>query len=324
MPASRQMRLALALGLWLLLTLAATLYAMHLGWGGTALAAALITFSLFLAGEILPAAARVSETVQSVLPAPIAWLLAVPLFVEFAIYALGTGSSSIWRWGVLSAYILVPLALLSLGGASSSGWYDYVALVVIALPVKLRYMNQLWPYPQGQIAHVMSMLLAMNVAIIGFLFVRRLPGVGYSIIWSASVGYAFLAGFVFVAIVDIPAGLALRFLHWAPGHAGWLQFPLTALGIFFFTAWPEEFVFRGLLQNMLSRNFKDEHVGWAVASVLFGLSHIANGYFPNWKYALLATFAGLCYGWVWRKCGSMFGSALLHTAVDAIWHTLFT
>jgi uncharacterized protein len=323
MPASRQMRLPAALGLWLALTLAAALYAMHLGWGGPALAAALTAFALYLAGEILPAAASVTESVQHMLPSPVAWLLAVPIFVAFTVYALGTGSSSVWRWGILSAYVLVPLALLSLGGTSTPDWYDYAALILIALPVKLRYINYLWPYPQGQIAHVMSMLLAMNVAIIGFLLIRRLSGVGYSIVWSASLGYAFAIGFVIVAAVDIPAGLALHFLHWAPGHAGWLQFPLTALGIFFFTAWPEEFVFRGLLQNLLSRNLKSENTGWVVASVIFGLSHIANGFFPNWKYALLATFAGLCYGWVWRKSGSMFGSALLHTAVDAIWHTLF-
>lgn len=323
MPALRQMRLSAALGLWLALTLTAAFYATWLGWGGRALAAALVAFAFFLAGEVLPAAAAVTETIQRILPSPIAWLLAVPILLAFAVYSIGTGADAYWRWAVAAAFVLVPLALLSLGEGATPVWSDYGALVALALPVKLRWIDMLWPYPQGHIAHVMSMLLAMNVAIVGFLFVRRLSGVGYSLSWSANLGFAAAVGFVVVGIVDIPAGLALHFLHWAPGHAGWKSFPLSVLGIFFFTAWPEEFVFRGLLQNMLSRTMKSERAGWGAASAIFGLSHVANGYFPNWRYALLATFAGLCYGWTWRKSGSIFGSALLHTCVDAIWHALF-
>ena len=74
---------------------------------------------------------------------------------------------------------------------------------------------------------------------------------------------------------------------------------------------------------MLSRTIKNENAGLVAASIIFGLAHIANGYFPNWRYALLATFAGLCYGFVWCKTGNIFASALVHTAVDTIWHMLF-
>ena len=59
------------------------------------------------------------------------------------------------------------------------------------------------------------------------------------------------------------------------------------------------------------------------SSVLFGFSHITNGGFPNWRYAILATIAGLFYGWTWRKTGSIFASALVHALVDALWHFLF-
>jgi membrane protease YdiL (CAAX protease family) len=161
------------------------------------------------------------------------------------------------------------------------------------------------------------------VAITAFIFVRRTPGIGYEFAWAKNQTFAVCVGILVMMVVAIPAGLALRFLHWAPGHAGWASLPLVTLGIFFFTAWPEEFIFRGLLQNMLSRTFKSENSGWIVASVLFGLSHIANGFFPNWKYALLATFAGFAYGWTWRKTGNIFASAILHCVVDAVWHALF-
>jgi membrane protease YdiL (CAAX protease family) len=323
MPAPRQLRLPAALVLWLALTSTAAFYANWLGYGGRALFAALVAFALLLAGEILPAAAGVISGAQRILVPPIAWLLAIPILGAFAIYAIGTGSSNLWRWAIVLAYVLFPLALLSLRQGATPGWNDYMALIAIALPVKLRWISALWPYPENQIAHTMAILLGMNVAVAGFLFLRRLDGAGYSLSWSVNQGYALATGFIIVAAIDIPAGLALHFLHWAPGHAGWKSLPLAALGIFFFTAWPEEFVFRGLLQNMLSRSMKNENAGWGVASVLFGLSHVANGFFPNWKYALLATIAGLCYGWVWRKTGTIFGSALLHAAVDTIWHALF-
>lgn len=323
MTASRQLRLPSALGLWLALTLAAAFYATWLGYGGRALACSLIAFAVLLAADLLPAAAGVTETLKRWLSAPIAWLLAFPIIGAYAIYAVGTGSSSVWRWPILAAYVLVPLALLSLSSGTDPGWNDYVALVAIALPVKLGILYNLWPYPDGHIAHVMTVLLAMSVAITGFLFIRRLDGMGYSLGWAPHQGFAVLAGFLAVAMVAIPAGLAIHFLHWAPGHAGWKSLPLAAIGIFFLTAWPEEFVFRGLLQNMLSRSFKSDGAGLFVASLIFGLSHIANGGFPNWRYALLATFAGLCYGWTWRKCGNIFGSALVHAAVDLVWHALF-
>jgi len=82
-------------------------------------------------------------------------------------------------------------------------------------------------------------------------------------------------------------------------------------------------LFRGLLQNLLARSTKSDLAGWWTASVLFGFSHITNMRFPNWRYVILASIAGLFYGWTWRKTGSMFASAIVHALVDALWHFLF-
>ena len=96
-----------------------------------------------------------------------------------------------------------------------------------------------------------------------------------------------------------------------------------ALGILFFTAWPEEFLFRGLLQNLLSRASNSELAGLWSASILFGFSHITNMGFPNWRYVVLASIAGFLYGWTWRKTGSIFASSLVHAAVNITWHFFF-
>jgi uncharacterized protein len=323
MPAPRQLRFSAALVMLLAAACATIIYATWLGYGGRALTCAIIALAIYFAGGLFPAAQNVTQKTQRILPAPAAWLLAVPLFVAYAIYAVGTGNSSAWHWASVAAYVLLPLSLLSLRANQSPGWTGYLALIAIALPVKLRWLAQLWPYPDGHLKYALTVIFAMNVAIVGFIFIRRLEGVGYALGWFANQGVIVLAAIAVIAAVDIPAGMALHFLRWAPGHVPLKSLPASIFGIFFFTAWPEEFVFRGLLQNMLSRTIKSESAGLLIASIIFGLSHVANGYFPNWRYALLATFAGLCYGFTWRKTGNIFASALVHTTVDVIWHMLF-
>jgi membrane protease YdiL (CAAX protease family) len=39
-------------------------------------------------------------------------------------------------------------------------------------------------------------------------------------------------------------------------------------------------------------------------------------------YAMMATLAGLAYGWTWRKTGKVTGSAVVHTTVNFIWGIL--
>ncbi len=323
MPAPRQLRFSAAFVLLLAAACATIFYATWLGYGGRALTCAIIALAILFAGELFPAAQNVTQKIQRILPTPASWLLAVPLFVAYAIYAVGTGSSSAWHWAIVAGYILFPLALLSLRSGDAPVWSDYLALIAIALPVKVRWLAQLWPYPNGNLKYALTVLLAMNVAIVGYIFIRRLDGIGYSLSWSANQSLIILGAIAIIAAVDIPGGMALKFLHWAPGHVPLKSLPASIFGVFFFTAWPEEFVFRGLLQNMLSRTIKNENAGLLAASIIFGLSHIANGYFPNWRYALLATFAGLCYGFTWHKTGNIFASALVHTTVDVIWHMLF-
>ena len=115
----------------------------------------------------------------------------------------------------------------------------------------------------------------------------------------------------------------MHFITFVPQWGRWSGFLFSAVAILVFTAWPEEFLFRGLLQNLLARDSKTEWAGWWTASLVFGLSHITNMGFPNWRYVALATIAGIFYGWTWRKSGSIFASALVHAAVDVTWHFLF-
>jgi membrane protease YdiL (CAAX protease family) len=167
-------------------------------------------------------------------------------------------------------------------------------------------------------------LLAINVALATFLFVRQLDGIGYNIIWGRDPAVSVVIHFTLLAAIVIPLGTALHFIQFDPTVAHWKSLPADTIGIFLLTAWPEELVFRGLLQNSLSRTLSSEAGGWIAASMIFGLAHITNnGVFPNWRYALLATIAGIFYGRTWRNSGSIFPAAIVHALVDTTWHLLF-
>jgi membrane protease YdiL (CAAX protease family) len=52
---------------------------------------------------------------------------------------------------------------------------------------------------------------------------------------------------------------------------------------------------------------------------VFGATHLNNEPLMDWRYFLLATMAGVFYGWTFEKSKSLMSSALLHMAVDVIW-----
>ncbi len=158
MPAPRHLRFSAAFVILLAATGATIFYGTWIGYGGRTLAFAIIALTIFFAMELFPAAQNVTQAIQRILPTPAAWLLAAPIFAAYAIYAVGTGSSSAWHWAIIAAYILAPLALLSLGAGQSPGWSDYLAIVAIAIPVKLRWLNQLWPYPDGNLKYCIHSL----------------------------------------------------------------------------------------------------------------------------------------------------------------------
>jgi membrane protease YdiL (CAAX protease family) len=173
------------------------------------------------------------------------------------------------------------------------------------------------------LAYVFTVLLCVNVALASFVLLRKANGIGYSIGWGRHWGFFVVGSLLVFSCIAIPFGTGMHFIQFSPQWGQWKSLPLLSLGILFFTAWPEEFLFRGLLQNMLARASNSELTGWWNASILFGLSHITNMGFPNWKYVILASIAGFFYGWTWRKTGSIFASALVHAGVDVLWHFLF-
>jgi uncharacterized protein len=310
------------MALWALLALGITLVGVWLGYAGARFALVALVLALLLAGQIFSGARGFQEKLKQL--AGQAGLLLFPLLlgVLFVIYLAGTGNYTWQRLVGGLAWIEAP-ALLELGarGKPAGRWQDYAAMVALWLPLEFHWASALFPYPRGA-THTLAILFGLNAGIIAFLFLRELDGVGYTIAWGAGFTAAVVVNFLIFAAIAIPLGEWMHFIRFAPSLGRLKSLPLSALGITLFTAWPEEFLFRGLLQNLLSKSLRSANLGWIAASVLFGLSHIVHG-FPNWRYVALATIAGLFYGRAWSKSRSLTTSCLVHALVDNTWHTLF-
>jgi CAAX protease family protein len=319
---ARSIPVAWAMALWAMMALAIALVGARMGYGGAAYVVAALVLALLLAGQIFNGARGFQKKIKELSGQLGLLLFPIALELLYVGYLAGTGNFT-WRrlLGGL-VYIEAPALLgFSARGRRAGAWQDYAALVVLWAPIEFAWGRALFPYPAAA-THTLEILLGLNVGIVSFLYLRDLDGVGYTIAWGRGFATAVVVNFAIFAAIAIPLGEWMHFIRWAPSMAKLKSLPVSALGILFFTAWPEEFLFRGLLQNMLSKSFRSERAGWLVASGLFGLSHIVHG-FPNWKYVLLASVAGLFYGMAWAKTKSITSSCLVHALVDATWHLLF-
>ena len=325
MSGGRQFSVWAALGVWAAVVAGGAIYGSLLGFSGLAYVVTLGVLAFFLGVQLLFAAGNLGERLGRRAGPQLGVLISVIPFFAYLVYAVGTNSFAWWRVAIAAGYVFIPTLLaISAGKARPGAWQDYLIMLAIFLPLKTRLLYRLWPYPGSQIGYVAAMLLAINVALAAFLFVRQLDGIGYNVVWGRDATLAVLLYFGLLALILIPLGTALHFIRFDPAIARWKSLPADAIGIFLLTAWPEELLFRGLLQNCLSRTLSSETGGWIAASVVFGFAHITNnGVFPNWRYVILAVIAGLCYGRTWRATRSIFPSAIVHGLVDTVWHLLF-
>ncbi len=278
----KQFSLWSILAIWALLSVTGILFALWQGYSGHAFAATATSLSLLLLVMLLFAARGVADRFTSSIGSSSGLLLGVLVFIFYIIYVVGTGTFALTRLAIVAALIFVPLALALSGQRSSAGsWQDFLTIAAIWVFVKFGPSHYLFPYPGGRLAYISTVLLAVNVALATFLLARQTKGMGYSIGWGKNWALYVVGSFALFVCVAIPLGSALNFIAFAPQWNHWSSFLGLSLAILVFTAWPEELLFRGLLQNLLARSSKSEIAGWWTSSVFFGLSHITNGGFPN-------------------------------------------
>jgi CAAX protease family protein len=283
----------------------------------TALGFELLPAVMFgLAGE------RVTRIVQR-LPA-IARVSLPALFV--APYLIVSISQHVFHWEWFALYLVLPVAIawLLMQAATADptqrgNWRDWSILLVLGLAVDLRWFDSAWPNR----LRALNELLLVDAGLYGFLAIRQLSGSGFDFHLKWSDWRTGLRELVFFTPIVLVLGLALGFIHPHRNLPGIGSALLRWVGIFFFTAVPEELFFRAWVQNLLERRV-GRRAALVIASALFGLSHFNKraAYF-NWRYVLLAAIAGIFYGRAWRKQRRVPASAITHASVDWVWSVWF-
>ena len=166
----------------------------------------------------------------------------------------------------------------------------------------------------------LAYLAAIDLGLFIFLVVRPLKSLDVRVgLRMREIAIA-LAGVAMIVAVALPLGLAVGFLQFETRWIGVLPSAARLFGLILFVGLPEELLFRGLMQEAFTRIWTPR-VGLLVASVVFGLSHIVKRPWPNWRYALLATLAGLAYGWVYQRTRKLSAAAVTNGTIDWIWST---
>lgn len=256
----------------------------------------------------------------------------VLFLLPYLIYCAGAAD---FRWPAfakLAALAALPLGLFAavpVANPRRLNWQDAVVLLWLFLPVLLHLTSGIWNVPVN--LDFMARLFLVGVGAWSFLIQRSMGAsggfvkdAGYDFTISRAVAGDALVSFAGFSVIALPLGFALRFIAWNPQYRGLGDFLSGYLTIFLFVAMAEELFFRGLLQNLLEVSLGSRYAAQAIASVLFGLSHIQHAPSPNWPYATLATAAGWFYGLAYRKHRSLIASAGTHALVDTLWRTWFT
>ena len=302
---------------WIALSAAGWLYARSKGipaWVAVpVLAAFLIEYPFYL----VPGFAEVRERWARHLP----WWLAISMVAPYVIYATKTGEFRWWAFAQLAAlatafglwYKILPAV----------PWVDGAFLALVAAVVLRGYLDPIYKSPiSGLHLEILGYLALRRLCVMVLLVERRVTGTRYGF-WPTWDEWKIGARhFVYFLVVAVPLAWALRLVRVGPGMALW-KIVAIFIGMLWVVALPEEFFFRGVLQQWMTEWTGSPAAGLAGASILFGAMHLGFRGFPNWKFALAAAVAGWFYGRAFQKAGSIRASMVTHALVVTMWRAWF-
>lgn len=312
--------------LWAACAIAGSFYALHqnIPWNVAfkALPAFLTEATFFYALGV----ERVRSKIEK-LPSPtIALALIAAAVAPYCEVSLAFGAfhwrAFLWIFGLAAAaslwYILLPKTPAS----------DVLFLAFIAVVWLSRILYGFYPRPVPKLPlEALAQVMWFRTGLFAMVSIRRPPGVGFGFWprgreWKIGVLY-------FAAFLPFAAALAwwIRFANprLPTTPPGWTSF--VAIATFFGTLWVlalgEEFFFRGLLQQWMSRWLGNEWAGWIAASAVFASAHLWYHAFPNWRMCAMAMLMGLCCGLAFRQARSIRAPMVTHALVVTTWRIFF-
>ena len=263
------------------------------------------------------------------LPRPLVGPILVAVAVSpYLVYSLPTGVftlRSLAMLVLLCGCIVLPYLLRAPRGRRLA-WQDAVVICALAFPMISGLTNLFRDVyvgfdPPANRLDSLGKLMLIPLGLFVFLELRRLEGAGFRLIPTRTdwrVGLAW-SGYSIPWIVLV--GLSSGYLQWAPpaddvlrsvgGAAGKL------VGIYFTTALAEEFLLRGVVQNLATASTGRPRLSQAIAAVLFGAVHLGRGGFPNLPYAATATVLGWFCGSAYARAGSVTAAMIAHALAVA-------
>jgi membrane protease YdiL (CAAX protease family) len=286
-------------------------------------AAALVEVAFYIA----PGFAWSRTLVDSIEPAPVrAFILMITALVPYGIYAIGTGTFH-WRSFGLLAAIATAVSAWYVVQSSKRAVVDFLFVAILAAILLSKVFGSIYITlaPKAEAA-VLGQLMLIRTGAFAVLSIRKMGGIGYGFVPSArdwTVGIL-----SYLALMPV-IWAANQYLHiaaprLAPGP--WWRVVLLAVGTFLAFLWvvalSEEFVFRGILQQVISQR-AGSIAGLILTSALFGLAHLPFRSFPNWRWVAIATILGLVCGIAYKRAGSIRAAAVTHALVVTTWRVFF-
>lgn len=232
---------------------------------------------------------------------------------------------SIWRSEFRPVFSLeligALIGLTVLLEFARGSWADYAALLAIAVVIEKHVFDSAWPIPG---LNGMAKLLFVDAVLYNYLVVRPVVEMGFDFRARLRDFATGLREFAFYAPVALALGFALGFLHFhrIAGNPAW--FGAGWLFTLFFIAVPEEIFFRGLLLNLLEKDFgfagkRRTTVALLMSAAVFGLAHFNKRAVFNWRYVILAAIAGVFYGRSYLANRRILSAGITHATVDTVW-----
>ncbi len=261
-------------------------------------------------------------------PAKLAVVLVGVSVAPYLIYSVPTGVGSLVSLLKLLALCAVVAFTYPVFPVRKRGfaWQDILVASALAFPMisglstLFRDVYQGFDPPAHRLDSLGKLML-IPLGLYVFLVLRRLEGVGFRLVparkdWAIGLRASTRALPWLLAV-----GLGTGFLRWDPP----VEAPLAELvaavgklaGIYLTTALAEEFLLRGLIQNLVAVSTQRPLLAQGVSALLFGAVHLGRGEFPNLPHAATATVLGWFCGSAYSRAQSVTAAMITHALVVA-------
>lgn len=294
-------------------------------------AAALLSFSLLCLVYMLFASGHFRVWLRALARRNVAAFPAA-LVAIYLVYALGPGRLRVPASLAIPFYLALPVLFAVLAARRDGdrpNLYDLLVIAFVYLPVEASALVAAWRPAAAELpspSHAFSQLLGITLALYCFTAVRPIDGIGFTFRLTRRDALLALASFCLFFPFALAVGTATGFVSPEPHLPNLGHIVPVVLGKSLMVALPEEIFFRGILQNLLQKTAttaRGRVAAMLTVSILFGLTHLNNNPWWDWRYAFLATVAGIAYGVVYDRTRKVTASAVTHALVDVVWKLFF-